>query len=113
MSKEMEASIIKAMNKNGKNGVSFVQLERDVENFSSSDIDWHVGDSNILIWTRVSEDFVETMVDLIKRDIIEMAPSPPLVYYVDGTILKMPLAKSIKKKYKRPHWLPVTFKLND
>ena len=36
-----------------------------------------------------------------------------LIYLIDGATLRLPRAKSATRKYKNPHWLPVTFRLKE
>lgn len=105
----MKDKILKAIEKNGGKGVSFVNLERDVEGFSQDNgLAWG-NENNLVYWVNMSDDAVSAMVDLIKNDLIVAVPTETLVYMIDGKLPKLPVAKSLKRKYKEQHWLPMVF----
>ena len=64
--------------------------------------------SNIVLWSGLSDEGIAVLQDVLEMG-CEYAPTPPLVYLVDGSMLNLPLAKSARK-YKKPHWLPVLIK---
>jgi len=60
---------------------------------------------NIVLWPSMSQACVEALAELRNAKLIEMKPSTPLVYMIDGGLVKLPLAKTARQ-YKEPHWLP-------
>ena len=93
-----------------RKGMSFVDLENQIEGFKG-DLLLELN-PNVILWQGVSEPAREAMNILLSVKKIEMIPTPLLVYLIDGRALRLPIAKSaasIKKGYKKPHWLPVVF----
>ena len=73
-------------------------------------------DLNVVIWTGMSEELVIVMRDSQANKLAHIHPSPqtlagvPMVYFMDGEWLNMPLAKKLpKNRYAKPHWFPVVF----
>jgi hypothetical protein len=64
---------------------------------------------NLVLWVGVSPIFEEAFHLALKR--IRPYPDTPMVYFMDGRALNLPIAKSIRA-FKQPRWLPVTFRLN-
>ena len=88
-------------------GRSCIELCDQVEGFRG-DYDWIIG-TNTIIWSGVSEDAIKAMNELLNEKEVVGSGASLLVYLVDGGMLKLPLAKSLKTKYKKPHWIPLTF----
>jgi len=66
---------------------------------------------NVVMWAGVSDEFADILdaVRLEQPRRVWPHPSSPLVYLIDGGLLKFPIAKRIPKAgYKEPHWLPMT-----
>lgn len=112
---ELVAKFLKWMKSYGDH-VSFVEIQRFLE---SQDIETK-GDfcvelpgpevENVILWYRMSERFVEFMQDLLGSRAVKVVPASPLVYLADGGLPGMPTVKRACK-YKKPHWLPVCFRL--
>jgi hypothetical protein len=69
---------------------------------------------NTYIWAGMSEAFYRVVDQLDEADLIEYASVSPLAYLVDGSMLRMPLAKKPPRAgYKEPHWLPVVINPTD
>jgi hypothetical protein len=91
-----------------KGHVSFVELEQIVG--FSGDLAWGNDEYNIWSWFSMSEDACDALDNLLRDGYICLNPSEPLVYIIDGGIPRAPIAKSMRK-YRNPHWLPVTVSL--
>jgi hypothetical protein len=65
---------------------------------------------NVVIWTGLSQDMVESLVALRASDRVHYAPTSMLTYVIDGGVMQLPLVKRAQA-YKKPHWLPVVVKL--
>lgn len=93
-----------------KPGTSFAELARIDGVPGDFNIKWEPEDgSNIILWSGVSQAAVAAIHQLVKEKLIEIQSSSLLVYLIDGCTLSLPVAKSIRH-FKRPRWLPVTFK---
>lgn len=91
-----------------KGGVSFVELSREVPGFAG-EYQWGNG-SNWILWSGISEEAIIELNKLKDENLIEGKPCDPIIYMVDGGWLKLPLVKS-NRKYKKPHWIPLTWSL--
>jgi hypothetical protein len=93
--------------------VSFAELAREWPmHFHDGNLDYLWENDNVgetVLWSGLSRQGFETISELLKADKIYFHPSNTLTYLVDGTILKLPIAKGMRK-YKTPHWLPVTMR---
>jgi hypothetical protein len=49
--------------------------------------------------------------ELIEERRIAAKIASPLIYFMDGGALKLPIAKRANKSYKTPHWAPVVLNL--
>ena len=101
----MKESILKCIS---KGGVSFVELSREVPGFNGDN--WIKNDKNMIYWSSVSDEAAQTLLDLEKENIIKKVPCAPMIYVMDGGWLELPIVKQ-DRKYKKPHWLPVTYSL--
>lgn len=106
---EQMADEISAMVRKYKSGVSFVELMKTVGPDAEGDYSMELPPKYVW-WTGMSETFVEAIEIVRKRGEIEPTPTSHLVYFVDGKVLRMPLAKSTHG-YKKPHWVPMVFGL--
>lgn len=91
-----------------KGGVSFVEVEQI---FTENGFDYE-GDMmiacpipNVIVWGFWNSAAIEIMYSL-KSMGVELQTSSPLVYYIDGKALNLPLCKSDKGYRKELHWLP-------
>lgn len=103
-----------------KGNSSFVNIERIMEQNGISTqedekggwfVPWDIDYENIIVWDFNNEAMAEVWRAIFKcleadNKSMELQVSQPLVYLVDGKVLTLPLAKSLRH-YKKPHWLPV------
>lgn len=88
--------------------VSFAELGNHFEGFTGGD---HAlcKAHNIILWAGMTEEAVQAMMSLLTEKLITPHPSSQLVYLIDGRSLTLPIVKRVRK-YKNPHWLPVTLR---
>ena len=86
--------------------VSFVELSHEVAGFDGN-MELTIGD-NIVLWWGVSAVAAKAIEDLRSSGAIHVHPTTAMVYLIDGTIPRLPIAKRAGP-YKSPHWLPVVF----
>ncbi len=69
---------------------------------------------NTVFWAGMSEEFCDLMVPLLRQRRIHLWPTSPLVYLVDGCLLRLPIAKrpSRHRDYKEEHWLPTVLSVD-
>lgn len=96
--------------------ISISALKNRLEN-SKGSLDFQfplksIENSNMLLVSEVSEDFIETINNLIQDEVISFIPTDPMVVAFDGgDIYQLPVAKAKKpKEYKNLHWLPLLLK---
>ena len=91
-------------------GVSFVELEREFpEEFDGQEHAMYLtGYDNILLWQPVSQAMAEALNSASNNGRIVMKATQPIVYAIDGKMLRIPLARKARQ-YRTPRWLPVTF----
>ncbi len=106
----MKDRIISCMRMRGGRGISFAELKL-IDGFSGQKCIHPEGFDNVVIWNGVSQEFVDAFAALTASGDIEVKSCSVIVYFCDGESLPLPVAKSIRK-YKTPHWLPVTFSLS-
>jgi hypothetical protein len=64
---------------------------------------------DIILWPNLSADVLAAIASLLQTGKLHLWPSCALVYFVDGRVPGLPIAKRIHD-YKQPRWLPVTFR---
>lgn len=70
-------------------------------------------DPNIILWAGMSERFSAAVIALLQEQRIVPKPTTPLVYLMDGGMLKCPIVKRIgKTPRKKEGWLPVVLRIN-
>lgn len=96
---------------------SFVELEKLCQQHGvehRGDLAMMLGEPerNIIVWANMSPIFYGVVRELIERKAIFIWLSIPLVYAIDGKVLDLPVlrAKTPKKTYSRPMWLPIVFR---
>jgi hypothetical protein len=92
--------------------VSIVEIGRflDRQGIETHGDYWFEVVPNIVAWSGMSEVFADLLVELRTRCNVETKPAHPLVYFIDGRMVRLPVVKRFPKGgYKKPHWLPVTF----
>lgn len=66
---------------------------------------------NVILWSGVSQDFLDVVNDLLRRKVIHWQGASESAYIFDGGFLELPIAKSVPSEgYAKPHWLPVSFR---
>ncbi|NEV61619.1 hypothetical protein [Thiorhodococcus minor] len=87
-------------------GVSFIELCQRIEGFAGP----HACTLNdrVVLWQGVSDAGIAALNRLQRRGQIAFVACSPLVYLIDGQMLRLPIAKRRHHAYKRPHWYPVT-----
>lgn len=88
-------------------GVSFVEVEHNIDGFEDREGNMLCVAPNVLLWV-MSPVAVQATVMLNTKRLVEFTPASPLIYMFDGRSLGLPVAKRIPKGgYKTPHWFPV------
>jgi hypothetical protein len=91
------------------NDATFAELFRENDDFRGRE-SLNLRDLNIVIWPKVSDDFIDAIIELLNDKSIEMIQASERTYMLDGEVVDLPIAKS-DRKYKKPHWRPVTISL--
>src|ERR1700744_5285037 len=91
----------------GRNYVSFAELDREVEGFAGDYALCCSNFPNLIYWPKISLDASEAMRSLLDGGLCHFEGTTVLVYAVDGLLPGMPVAKR-RHDYKSPRWLPVT-----
>lgn len=87
-------------------GTTFVELQNICGKESLGDVEMYFEEQNIVMWSGVSQLFVDAL-NIIKQKLtITTSPKTHLTYLIDGKMLKYPMATKFKK-YKNPHWIAV------
>lgn len=86
--------------------VSFVELVREFPE-AKGDFTYYAKPS-IVLWHQLSESFCAMLQEMLESGDLVVKPCPFLVYFIDGAVPQLPLAKRLRE-YKKAHWLPVTF----
>lgn len=63
---------------------------------------------SIVFWEDWNSEAIKVVNGLLQSGAIRKEPTHPIIYIVDGKTLPLPAAK-VRRKYKKPHWLPITF----
>ena len=94
----------------GHPGTSFAELTRELEDTGDYLLD--LG-HNIVIWEGISYELVSAITSLRQEKRIKLEPCAPLIYLIDGTLLRHPVitGKPPAQGYKNPRWLPVVINL--
>lgn len=85
--------------------VSFADLVKH-KSYSRGKNSVQLDGKNIVLWTDMSDDVMDTINDLINSDIIKYEPCSEFPYVLHGIKLDMPIAKKAVI-YQQPKWLPV------
>jgi hypothetical protein len=102
---EMKTQIEKMLN--ARDHLSFVEMTREIDGAKGNVGMFSTDNDNVLIWGDVSQDFVDA-VRLVIEGNAHLQGCTVLVYYIDGGVPRLPIAKSMKRKYKAIHWVPMT-----
>jgi hypothetical protein len=88
-------------------GLTFIELLRFLP-YLKGDFSYWTGNENIFLWDGLSEQCIGILAALLRANKISIEPASQRTYLMDGGGLRLPLVKA-NRKYKKPHWLPVTF----
>ncbi|MCB1353936.1 MAG: hypothetical protein KDK03_14490 [Rhodobacteraceae bacterium] len=95
-----------------KGHVSFVE-GRELFPTEVRDISIVTPDSeNVIFWSGMSEKQAQAVESRLAEKKLFVHPTSSLTYAIDGALTFMPVAKSLRK-YKAPHWFPVTLHHQD
>ena len=91
---------------NRTQGTSFVEIENKFpELFGEGFILHHTDYPSIIFWIDFSKIGVEIFKRLLSDKKIQIDQTPLLVYYMDGKVLNIPIAKKLRE-YKTDRWMP-------
>lgn len=96
-----------------KDYVSFVQIERLLTPYlpiKGNHALCFSDHENIVLWAGMSQEWVTLMRQLLAEHRVYPYPSVPMVYWVDGGVPVLPLARTVRH-YKDVHWFPVTLRV--
>jgi hypothetical protein len=72
----------------------------------------HHEHSNLVYWDRLSQEFIDAVMELLSDGIITLRAIPAddamLLHAPHGDALDYPVARRVQN-YAKPHWLPVVF----
>jgi hypothetical protein len=88
-------------------GVSYAEMTRMIDGFDG-DYMYGVESDNIIFWDGMSKEAISAMNELVDEEVIIPRVAHLLVYLSDGLMLKMPIAKRLRK-YKDQRWLPLVY----
>lgn len=100
--------------------VSFVEIARCLAAFmdvkGSTDLLMPIpGRGEVVLWVGMSQTFADLInkVSFVDKR-IRPEPASWMVYLIDGGLLRLPLMKRKPPRggFKKPHWLPVCFRIN-
>lgn len=106
MNKEEIKQVILDELQTKQGGITFAELNRRIPDRGTVSWLYPEGD-NIIIWANMSDDYMDALAELMKEYKIQIKPCAPFIYACDGEMMDLPLATK-PKKYKKPHWLPMT-----
>ena len=93
-----------------KDQVSFAELTQAFpETFKGGNFTLEAGKTNIVLWSGLTEEGFDIIVELRDENLIDFDPCDPLTYMIDGRALDLPLAKKATT-YKHPHWCPIVLR---
>ena len=92
--------------------VTFLELTRELRGFQLhgfSCIDFP--GTNMVVWHKMSECFVEALIKLLNEDIIVLQTVPAIRYVLDGGFLSPIAFRRPKKRFAAPRWAPCCVRL--
>lgn len=95
--------------------VTFIELAKRFAPYITTEGDFEMtfgNDENLIIWSRMSQEFLALILRLLDEKRVFMHPSSRLTYMIDGRTLVLPTAERPPKGgYKTPHWLPICLRV--
>jgi hypothetical protein len=97
--------------------VSFADLTLNVPGFTSDNpkrgyVMPYPEGANIVVWYNMSKVGADAIAELVRSYKIELLPTAPYIYAVDGLVPQMPVAKAVRA-YRKQHWLPMIIGLGE
>lgn len=89
-------------------GVSFVELEKNIEGFKGDKALYFPSYPNLILWPWVSPEATEALNSI--TSLVDIKPYSLFVYFADGKVPDMEIAKRATG-YKSQRWLPVVFSI--
>ena len=89
--------------------VSFANLSNHIAGFSGNGQIIQES-TNFVFCNDISDAGYQALADLFAEDKIIINPCHYFVYFIDGIVPQLPRVKQARR-YKTPHWLPVTINL--
>lgn len=110
MSKRIKDYIVNWLNENEDITMNGLQGHEEFQEISFGDFSWTVDkdgkETNIIMMNNISQECIDSIIELINGDIIKIQPTSLMVAMIDGNIFRVPIAKSIRV-YKTPRWIPM------
>lgn len=95
--------------------VTFIELSKRFAPYITTEGEFEMtfsNDDNLIIWQRMSQEFLALILRLLEEKRIFMHGSCRLTYLIDGGTLGLPTAERPPKGgYKTPHWLPICLRV--
>jgi hypothetical protein len=99
-----------------RQNVTFAELAQNIQGFTADDPAEAcvLGSSKpgVILWCGLSRPAFDALRDLQTAGRIRARSCDPWAYRIDGLTLTLPLAK-YGRRYRRPHWLPVSWSTTD
>jgi hypothetical protein len=103
---EMSERMVRKVGSLGS-GVTFIEMVNAVGDEAKGDYELALPHLNVVLWSGVSAGFIDAFALAAPR--IYPSQSHFFVYAFDGGFPNLPVAKQLKKPYKKPHWFPLVF----
>lgn len=94
--------------------VTFTELDRHFSPFLETKGNKAItfDDPNLIVWCDMSETWCDLLLSLLQDRRVFMHGASELTYLLDGGVLRLPVAKQIRKQgYKTERWLPVCLRV--
>ncbi len=100
----LKERILKYINRN--DNVTFAELTRLIPDFKGDRAMFSKENESLLIWNGVADESIDAISSLIDSGDILMKTTTPFIYFIDGRVPRLKVAKSLKRKYKEKRWIP-------
>lgn len=110
--REMADRIVATVRELGGHGVTFVELRQRIPEIRGDKV-MTKGDAGVIVAFDINDLFTDAMRMLFAEKRLDMSPTSPLTYLVDGFATHIPIARKVPKggQCKTDHWLPVTWSI--
>lgn len=86
--------------------VTFAEVSMHIDGTRGNFALYLPNNDSVMIWSGLSAEAIGATDELIREKLIHFRPTDLLVYLADGELLRLPVAKTVRK-YAKPHWLPM------